>query len=261
MPARAAAGLVAASIIALLAWRARSLTASGAIAAALVGTASVAAGWGWGALLVGYFVASTLLSRLGAEGKARRTSAVVEKGGARDAVQVLANGGLFAALACVSSAAPLAGAAAAGALAAATADTWATEVGTLLNATPRSVRTGRVVPPGTSGGMSLPGTLALAGGALAIAICARASGLEAATLAVVAGGVTGAMADTLLGATVQARRWCSRCERATERRVHDCGTATTRAGGLAWLDNDAVNFGATAVGAGVAALVAAATAP
>jgi uncharacterized protein (TIGR00297 family) len=185
----------------------------------------------------------------------------VEKGGRRDAVQVLANGGVFAVLACLSPHAPLARTAALGALAAAMADTWATEAGTLLGGTPRSLRTMRVVPPGTSGGVSLPGTLALVAGAVVLAIAGLALGLVHGTevLAVTTGGVAGAMTDSLLGATLQERRWCATCERSTERRVHDCGAPTARSGGLAWMDNDAVNLAAPLAGAAVAALMAAET--
>ena len=68
----------------------------GAIAATVVGWAAVAAGWGWGAMLIVYFVASTLVSRAGRAAKHRRTASIVAKGGERDAVQVLANGGVFA---------------------------------------------------------------------------------------------------------------------------------------------------------------------
>src|SRR5258705_4914502 len=93
---RAAIGLLATVAIALAARRARSLSRSGALAAVVVGTAAVAAGWGWGALLFLYFVLSTLLSRAGAAEKAARTAGIVEKGGARDATQVIANGGRVA---------------------------------------------------------------------------------------------------------------------------------------------------------------------
>ena len=60
----------------------------------------------------------------------------------------------------------------------------------------------------------------------------------------------------LLGASVQERRWCDACARATERRRHDCGTATRQVGGLAALDNDAVNLLATLAGAASATLLA-----
>ena len=262
MIARAMAGVLVAALIAALAYRARSLSASGAIAATVVGAASVAAGWGWGALLIGYFVASTLLSRFGAAAKEQRTARVVEKGGARDAVQVLANGGVFAgcAVVAVASGHAMAAAVAVGALAAAAADTWGTEIGTLAAHPPRSVLTLRPVPAGTSGGISLPGSLATAAGALFVALFAAVVGVCSAfglhPVGIIVAGVAGAMADSLLGATVQDRRWCATCSLATERAVHDCGTPTTRMGGWGWMNNDAVNLLATLVGGGVAAVLA-----
>jgi uncharacterized protein (TIGR00297 family) len=258
---RAAAGLVAAGLVAAAARRAGSLSPSGAVAATLVGTAAVAAGWSWGALLVIYFVSSSLLSRMGEATKARRTAAVVAKGGERDDTQVLANGGVFAASLLLAQLLParageIIAVAGLGALAAATADTWATEIGVAADGAPRSLLTLRPVPPGTSGGVSVAGTVAMIAGAAFIALLARQLGLTQQVLAVAAGGTAGAIADSLLGATVQERRWCATCERSTERQVHDCGQPTAHAGGLAWLDNDAVNLAATFVGALVAALLA-----
>lgn len=256
--AHAAAGILAAAVVAALARRAGSLSTSGAVAATAVGGAAMAAGWRWGLLLVAYFAASVALSRYRAGVKAARTGSVVEKGGRRDAVQVLANGGVFALLALVAGDAtlPLA-AAAVGALAGATADTWATEVGTLAEGRPRSLLGFHPVPPGTSGGISLPGTAALVAGAAFVALLARALRLTPDLAPMLAGGVAGAAADSLLGATLQERRRCPACDVATERRVHDCGTPTLFSGGLAWLDNDAVNAAATVVGAATAAVLAA----
>jgi uncharacterized protein (TIGR00297 family) len=258
---RAAAGLVVAATVAYVARRAGSLSTSGAIAATLVGTAAVAAGWRWGALLILYFVASTLLSRLGASEKARRTSGVVEKGGRRDAIQVLANGGVFALCVLLArfASTPMAATltiAAVGALAASTADTWATEIGTLLGGVPRSLLTLRPLPPGTSGAVSVAGTLAMVAGALFLAGTAQALSLTDRVVTVTIGGTAGAIADSLLGATLQERRWCDRCDLATERRVHDCGAGTRLAGGQAWMDNDVVNVLATLTGAAVAATLA-----
>ena len=258
---RAALGLLAAVAIALAARRAGSLSTSGAVAASAVGTAAVAAGWGWGALLVSYFVLSSLLSHVGSAEKARRTGGIVEKGGARDAAQVLANGGVFALcsvgmLAAHPSTVPLLAAAAAGSLAAATADTWATEIGTLIGGVPRAALTFRAVPPGTSGAVSAAGIVAMVAGALGIALAARLLALTDLFAAVTAAGCVGALTDTLLGALAQERRWCDACARATERRRHDCGTVTRHVGGLAMLDNDAVNLLATLAGAGSATLLA-----
>ncbi len=255
-------GLAAAAAVAAAAFRARTLTAAGAAAATVVGGASVAAGWDWGAVLIAFFVASVALSRMGHARKQLLGGGLVAKGGPRDAAQVLANGGAFAlcALACALQRSPVWYAAGAGGLAAATADTWGTEVGMLSSATPRSIVSGRVVPPGTSGGITAAGTLASVAGALFIAIATRAAGWPAAAAwSALIGGFAGATADSIIGATLQARRWCGRCQAATERLVHTCGIPTTEAGGLAWLGNDAVNVAATVAGAlvGVATALAA----
>jgi uncharacterized protein (TIGR00297 family) len=190
--------------------------------------------------------------------KELRTASVVAKAGRRDAMQVLANGAVFAVTAVVAGqmslpAATFFSAAALGALAAASADTLATEIGTLAGGQPRSLISWRPVPPGTSGGVTLAGSLAMVGGALLIAIGSRALGLGSAVLAAAVGGVAGALADSLIGAVLQERRYCARCDLATEQRLHDCGATTSLAGGVAWLDNDLVNLCATLVGATVAA--------
>lgn len=255
---RLVAGLLLASLVALLARRVRALAPSGAAAAVAIGTLAVGAGWAWGVLLVVFFAASTLISRPGAAVRAARTSQVVAKGGERDAAQVLANGGVFALAALGAMAAPHPAWAAAGlgALAAAISDTWATEVGTLARGQPRSILTGRPVPHGTSGGVSLPGTLASLAGAVFLSGVALGLGWEPrAALAGAVGGFAGATADSLLGATLQARRWCDRCAMATERNVHGCGEGTRLAGGVGWLDNDAVNVAATVVGAAMALML------
>ena len=258
LPARAIAGVVLALAIAAAARRARALSPSGVAAAVVTGAICTAAGWSWAALLVAFFVSSTLLSRWRAARKAERTRGIVAKGGERDAVQVLANGGPFAAAALLSLVMPWAGwpVFGAGALAAATADTWGTEIGTLAGSTPRALLSWRRVPPGTSGGITALGTLASLAGATFLAAIAVASGWSAGLLAPVAGaGFGGAMADSLLGATVQSRRRCERCDSWTEQMIHECGTPTRHASGLARLDNDAVNL-ASGLAGGLLAVAA-----
>lgn len=251
---RAAAGCVLAVVIAAFARRAHALDTSGAVAATIVGTASVAAGWDWGALLMLFFVTSTALSRAGRAAKEARTGAIVEKGGQRDATQVLANGGIYAAAAaaCALWPSPAWQALGVGALAAATADTWATEIGTLAGHSPRSITSFQVVPPGTSGGVTVPGTLASVAAAAMIGAGAALFGWPAKIAWwAVAAGVAGALGDSVLGALWQARRWCAACNISTERRVHPCGTMTVPAGGVSWLDNDSVNALSTVLGAAV----------
>jgi len=257
--ARLVVGFALACIIALAAWRAGSLSRSGAVAAVVVGTVCIAAGWGWGILLIAFFIVSSALSRVGERGKIRRTEAIVAKGGERDVVQVLANGGLFALAAVLSLVVPWTGWAVlgAGALAAAAADTWGTELGTLASAPPRLITTWRAVPAGTSGGVTIAGLIATTAGALFIGVIAWLLRWPAPTAAAaVVGGIAGALADSVIGALWQGRRWCTRCQATTERSVHSCGGATEHAGGARWLDNDAVNLLSGVVGAAVALLVA-----
>jgi uncharacterized protein (TIGR00297 family) len=257
--ARLPLAVAAAGAAAVAARAARALTLGGAVAAAGVGVACAAAGWDWGFLLIAFFLASTGLSRLGQRRKEKLAAGVVSKGGERDAVQVLANGGAFAASAIGHTLLPSPAwyAIGAGALAAATADTWATEVGMLIGGIPRSIRSWHPVAPGTSGGITVVGTLAAMAGSVFIGLVARAAGWPTVALwAALLGGMVGATADSVLGATVQARRWCDRCNGATERAVHSCGATTVHAGGLAWLDNDRVNAVASAVGAVAGSVVA-----
>lgn len=258
MMIRAMSGFLVAALIALAARRTRSLAPSGAVAATIIGTLAVAAGWSWGILLIVYFASSSALSHLGRALKEQRTASVVAKSGARDAAQVLANGATFALAALLLLIEPdirwiLLGA---GSLAASAADTWATEIGTLYGGNPRSIVTWRTIPVGTSGGVTLIGTLATIGGAAFIALVAAALGWTWIVCRnVMIGGVAGALVDSLLGAAVQSRRWCDVCSRETERVVHDCGTPTRTYRGLAWLDNDVVNFLSNAVGGVVSTML------
>jgi uncharacterized protein (TIGR00297 family) len=239
------AGIALAVVVAAFAQRQRALSTSGAVAAVLVATACVAAGWSWAIILIVFFVAGTTVSHIGGQSKRFLTEDVVEKGGARDAWQVLANGGPFAAAAIASIVWPsdvwqIAGV---GAIAASSADTWATEIGTLSKQMPRSILGFRPVPTGTSGGVTWLGMCASIGGALLIALVAFLAGWRDASIcAALVGGVGGCLVDSILGASLQVRRWCARCEKTTERTIHACGTTTGIAGGVRWLNNDAVNF-------------------
>ena len=258
MVTRVVPGLALAAAISVLAWRARSLTRGGALTATTIGTLAVATGWNWGVLLILYFISSSALSRVGRARKDRRTASVVAKAGERDAVQVLANGAVFGAAALMMLIAPHAYwiALGAGSLATSAADTWATEIGTLSRRDPRFVLDGRRVPAGTSGAISLEGTLAMFAGAAFIGMMMIVLGWTfPLAIRVAFAGVFGAIIDTLLGATVQTRRWCDACARETECTTHDCGAMTRRLRGLAWLDNDLVNLLSALAGGLLAALL------
>ena len=205
-----------------------------------------------------------LLSRLGRARKTQLTD--IGKGGPRDAWQVLANGGV--ATACAVAAGTLAIfansrlllatiAAFAGAYAAATADTWGTEIGTLGRGLPRSILTLRPIRTGLSGGVTMAGSLAEIAGALWLtAIATAVVPALAPGIAIFIGGVAGALVDSLLGATLQELRSCPACARACETNPHECGSPTTLIRGLRGFSNDLVNFAATLAGAAIAFVIA-----
>jgi len=245
-----AAAVALAGGLALLGRALGWLTAGGAVAAGLVGSAVF---WGAGlpgaALLALFFVSGSLLTyALGPVPGALDGPA----GAGRTARQVAANGG-WAGLGALAVAAGWAAGwpVIIGSLAAAQADTWATEIGIRSGSQPRLITTGRPVPPGTSGGITPRGTLggllgAAAMGGLALAL--GSSGTAAAAGSI--GGAAGLMVDSLLGAAWQGMYRCDGCGADTERRVHRCGAAARLVRGWAWLDNDAVNLAASGVGAG-----------
>jgi uncharacterized membrane protein len=217
-------------------------------------------GWAGGAVLAAFFVSSTALGRA-----VPARPRLDEKGGRRDAAQVAANGGP-AALAAAAALVPLPSVAGinrtglavwivTASLAAAAADTWATSIGGLSRTAPRRLWFGSVVAPGTNGGMTAAGNIgALAGAAVVAGVGALAAGLPALAPAGTLVGFAGMLVDSALGALVQGRFHCPACDAASEWRVHRCGARTVRIGGLAWLDNDAVNLAATAIAAGLGAI-------
>lgn len=264
-------GLAAAALVSVAAHRAGALTLGGAAAATAVG--GIVFGWGGvqAALpLLFFFVTGTALSRWQQGRKVHRLEHNDHKG--RRAGQVLANGAV-AALAIGGGAlwpGPEWWAAFGGAIAAATADTWATEFGVLAGRA-YLITTGAPAPPGRSGAVSGQGTAAGALGATSVAALVAAIGAlggnpfdlalawpsawQAVAAAAAAGGICGMVVDSLLGATVQERFFCPACGRETEARLHRCGTRTERLGGWPGVNNDVVNFCATLAGALAAAFL------
>ncbi len=235
--------------IAALAYSRRTLTLDGAVAAAGVGCLTFALGGlpAAGALL-SFFGSSSALSRVG-DARKRALPLAQSKGSQRDAWQVLANGGV--ATLCVVAGQPRG---MVGALAAASADTWATELGLLATAPPRRITTLERVPAGTSGGVTLQGLGASVGGALVVGLGhALLGGGWSSVRRALAGGLGGALVDSLLGATLQAAYWCPRCQVPTEDALHaPCNAPTRLRGGFAWMTNDTVNLLATLSGAAIA---------
>ena len=117
-----------------------------------------------------------------------------------------------------------------------------------------------------SGAVSATGSLAALGGAALVAAVAAAltgwvlpgAGAGAGVfVGATLGGLAGSFFDSLLGATVQAIYWCPKCKKETERHPrHSCGEPTTLQRGRPWMNNDAVNFLASAMGAATGLLFA-----
>ena len=240
----------AAAAVSIAAWRLGALSASGAVAGTAVGSVVFGfGGFGAALVLVTFFVSSSALSLLPPGGERS----------ARDAWQVMANGSVAAVAISLTGLQPMATVAFLGATAAAAADTWATEIGVRLGKSPRSILSLRKQPPGTSGAVSLPGTLAAAAGALAVASvgCWLMAGISGPQLVAVSlGGLLGSIFDSVLGAGLQARYRCSLCGASPEVARHGgCPERATRLSGVPGLDNDAVNWLATAAGAALAVLL------
>lgn len=262
-------GIILSGLVGLLAYQRGSLSGSGVAGAIIIGTGIFGfGGWAWGLTLITFFVTSSLLSHYKATFKVELAEKF-DKGHRRDLGQALANGGVGALIALIYTiwASPLLLAAFAGAMATVNADTWATELGVLAKKPPRLITTFREAEVGTSGAISLPGTLAAAVGALVIGVAltgllvleAMLGGaqyiapLPSLISVALVGGVTGSLFDSLLGATVQAIYHCPTCQKETEKTLHTCGASTNLTRGWRWLNNDMVNLISSIVGAAVAA--------
>lgn len=261
---RFAVGVVVAAAIALFAHRARALTVSGAIAAIVVGSLTFA----FGGLLVAaaviiFFASGSLLGRVDST-TANRARSLAAKGAKRDAAQVAANGSVATACAIVGGIAALYGSPNAGrwmiaavcALAAASGDTWSTEIGAFALGPARLITNLKPVFAGTSGGVTLLGTIAAPLGGAIVGL----AGIAPQNILILSGwigicaiaGLVGSIFDSLLGATLQGTWQCSQCAHTVEARAHAiCGARCYLVRGLSWLDNDGVNGVMTVSGAAI----------
>ena len=226
-------GIGAAVNLALAAagYAARTVNVSGAVAGFLLGTTLWAfAGWRGYLLLLAFFVLGSGATKLGYKRKAAAKLAQ-EGGGRRGARHALANTAVAVACGVFAATTPyglLFALALAGAFATAAADTVSSEVGQLWGRRTFLITTFRPVPRGTEGAVSLEGTAAGIAASLVLGGLGAALGLfpwtGAALVAVAA--FLGTTLESVLGATVERR---------------------------GWLDNEAMNFLNTLVGALVAA--------
>lgn len=202
-------------------------------------------GWPGGAMLAAFVIPSAVVGRLTLSRQGRG-----DPDETRTLGQVAANGGAAAAGSLTELAVPGMGLCiVATSLAAVSADTWATAFGRLPSRDPRLLGFGPRVPKGTSGGVSLTGTLGAVAGAGWVAGVAALSMPDAGLILPAFGiGLGGMFLDSALGALAQARFLCPICGNRDERRSH-CGAPARLVKGWRWLDNNGVN---AVTGAGAA---------
>ncbi|HID40296.1 MAG TPA: DUF92 domain-containing protein, partial [Calditrichaeota bacterium] len=253
-----AIGIILSGLISVIAFKRNSLSQSGLFGAMLIGTTVFGfGGLSWGALLFSFFILSTLFSHYKAKAK-EGLAEKFEKGHQRDLGQTLANGGIGALLAVLYFfyPQPFVLSAFAGAMATVNADTWATELGVLAKHPPRLITSWKKVEVGTSGGISVQGTMATVAGASSIgllfALFLIVDGSPNAyqfIFPAIAGGAAGSIFDSFLGATVQVIYYSPRRNKETEKKTDPDGTANNYLRGWRWLNNDWVNFVSSLVGA------------
>ncbi|UCH10737.1 MAG: DUF92 domain-containing protein [Fidelibacterota bacterium] len=242
-----------------LAARLRALAPSGALTAWAMGTLIfMAGGWHWVLPIVAFFILSSILTRINPGGEVKPANPR-SHAGRRNLIQVFANGGF-----------PLVIAAAYGlwhsdllylaflaALAAATADTWGTEIGGWQQRPPRNIISWQPVTKGDSGAISLAGTLGTLAGAAALA--ALGWWLQPQLidlhhwLALTAIGFLAATIDSVLGATVQVRYRLLDTGRIVEKQPAIDQDSVVHSG-WQWLDNNMVNLVCTGSGAALGLL-------
>jgi uncharacterized protein (TIGR00297 family) len=248
-------GIVLAALVAGLSYRFRFLKLSGAVVTFLLG--SIIFGFGgikYTVPILVFFIFSSLLSKIGSR-KKKEFESSFEKSGVRDMYQVLANGGVAGILVMlifflhgitwypqylV-------------AVAVATADTWATELGVFSRSRPYLITNFKQVSVGSSGAISILGSLAAMAGSIIILLAGLYFLNKEGQLTlpivctVIGGGVLGCFIDSLVGATIQAQYQCRICQKNTEKKIH-CHQATTLIKGNVLITNDWVNFLSIATG-------------
>ncbi len=249
-------GISIALIFARVSFALKFLTASGAVGTFLFGSNIFSmGGLVWTIPVLTFFILSSVLSKVGKEHK-KKYDLIFEKSSQRDVGQVLANGGVAWVLMIWFSffQDPLIFLAYLGTLAAVQADTWATEIGTMVkDPKPRYILNFKPVPAGTSGGITFTGTFGGFVGALLIAASAwiiapdqmMSVGIVESFLIIGFAGAGGSLVDSFFGATVQAQYYDPIRKKTTER-TH----SKTESGelienelqkGIRWIDNDVVN--------------------
>jgi uncharacterized protein (TIGR00297 family) len=233
------------SIVAVLCVKRSWLTLGGAIAMIVMGAIiDVAFGIKGLTIIFIFFLSSNLVGKLARSGQNPAPHAP------RTLKQVFANGGvpLFSALYVALGGSLLFGLGCfLASIASATADTWASEVGSQRAGKPYHLAIGKKVEPGLSGAITFLGTSIGGLGAVLISCVSLAFYFQVSIesnlftfLIIALVGWGGQWMDTLFGAYFQARFECHVCGVLTDDSEH-CGKEARRVHGFSWVTNDVVN--------------------
>jgi len=238
-------GIFAAAVVAYGSYKVKFLDRGGSLLTFIMGSILFGlGGWYYTLPILVFYATSSGFSKVGKQ-KKQVVEKFYQKSGQRDFYQVLANGGVPTIIFIVIF---LSGQSYLYVLylisiGAAAADTWATELGIFSNKDPFLITNFKSVKPGTSGAISLPGSIASLVASSLIAcsgflfIMFSWNNFFIITLC----GFSGSVIDSILGATVQGQYKCNLCKDLTENKEH-CSIPTNLIKGKKWLDNDIVNI-------------------
>jgi len=184
------------------------LTVKAALLGGVVGLLVFKGGGYTGIIMLAlFFILGSAATGIGLKKKQALGAADENKGG-RTAGQVMANGGVAAILGAIAwyipALSPIVQLMIAGSIAAATADTLSSELGTLLGRRFYNIITFKKDQPGLDGVVSIEGTLTGAAGAVIVAgVYSIGHGWNSELLWIILAGIIGNLADSILGATVE----------------------------------------------------------
>ncbi len=246
LPNQLVPGFILAIAISILSRKLNFLTLSGSIAVFFLAFLIFGfGGWKWTLPILTFFIISSLLTKI-REKKNPSVGVYFEKSGSRDALQVIANGGLGGILVILNFFYPndFWFYIYSGIVASSCADTWGTEIGTMYKQRTFNILNFKETEQGTSGGVSIVGFSGSLAGALFISLTSvlwiDKNQIDF-ILVVVIAGFAASLIDSLLGATVQVQYKCIECERIIDKKTH-CGENTFKVKGIKIVSNDLVNL-------------------